>query len=269
MSRRSSRFVAHLSLTLITLCLFCDILRLAPSASAVSVTHLTHRRDVSGTNNPSLNHGALSPSEGSKRRNVGDDISNTFNDVFDKVDDVFKPSDDKKMTAVEMVSEYAYIELDHGIEFKKLQESFQKLHDGMEHGDNKTDDGGWIHKQIKDTIPGLKETFENANGTEVEEKKRFVRSLHSVVSSDGLSSLNVDTPVDDTGRETLEKRDVSITPPVLSGRYMDMLAHAVKMLREDRMPPCFVMLRGCDRADKAFSPEEHGKHTEDELRQLV
>lgn len=201
MPRRSSRFVAHLFLTLITLCLFCDILRLGPSASAVPVTHLTHRRDVSDSHDQSLYHGAVDPSEGSKRRNLGDDISNTFHDAVDKVKNVFKPSDDKKMTAVEVVAEYAYDELDHGVGLKKLQESFQKLHDDMEHGNNKTDDGDWIHKQIKDTVPGLKETFEKANKTESEKKKHSAGNSPSSSRGLSLDILDDEPLADSTDRE--------------------------------------------------------------------
>lgn len=214
MPRRSSRFVAHVFLTLITLCLFCDILRLASFTSAVPVTQLKHRRDVSGPNNPSISHGAVASRDGPNRRNVGDDISNTFHDVVDKFKDVFKPSDDKKMTAVEVVAEYAYNELDHGVELKKLQENFKKLHDDMEHGDNKTDDGDWIHKQIKDTIPGLKETFEKANETEGKEKKHSVSSPTSSSRGLSLDLLNNEPLADSSDRGTIEKRDHFPCPPI-------------------------------------------------------
>lgn len=169
----------------LALCLFCVIFRLAPIASVVPVTHMTQRRDASGSNDPSLY-------QDSKRRNVGDDISNTFHDMVGKVKDVFLPSDDKKMTAVEVVSEYAYDELDHDVPLDKLKAVFEKLHEKMGHGNNRTDDGDWIYKQIRDTISGLEKTYDKADETEGKEEKhsvQFIRTLSDLLRAIDAISL--------------------------------------------------------------------------------
>jgi hypothetical protein len=52
-------FGAHLVLSLITLCMVFDILSLPTFASAIPINHLAHRRDDSGSTEPSVYHRAL------------------------------------------------------------------------------------------------------------------------------------------------------------------------------------------------------------------
>lgn len=169
-SPRGSPFAlgTHLLLTLITLYLFFEILRLPTSTSAVPINHLACRRDDSGTNDAPTYHAATDSSVGPMdhlERDVGEDIKTTFKDIGIKIKNVFVPEGDKK-TTINFVAEYADDELDHHIPIKELKESFKKNYGEMKHSDNKMSDEDWAHDQIKNVVPGLRKVYDEANKTD-------------------------------------------------------------------------------------------------------
>ena len=132
-------FGAHLLLTLLTLCLFLETLRLLTFTSATPINNLAHRRDDSASNDasmfPDVIDSSIKPSEISTR-----DLGDSLMDFGNKIMSIFEPSD-KTKSPVEAVSEHAYNELRHQIPLKELKEAFEKSYGKMRHsGDKKADD---------------------------------------------------------------------------------------------------------------------------------
>lgn len=148
--RSTSGIIARLLLALLTLCLFFEIFRLWTSTEATPNTYLTHRRDTSE------HHDILY-----ERGTVGENIGNTVDHVVGKVKGVFYSSDDSE-DAVNVVSEYAYDELNREIPRSELKAAFTILHNRFEHNGKKdaTNDD-WIREQIKTVIPELKSKYED------------------------------------------------------------------------------------------------------------
>jgi len=158
----------HLLLTLLTLCLIFEILRLLTFTSATPVTHLAQRRDDTGPNDPSMYQGVIDhiigSSESSKRDFLGD-FTGAFDDFGKSVKNIFHPDGGKK-TPVEVVAQYAYDELNHQIPLKDLKEAFKKRYGKMKHsGDKQTDDEEWVEDQIENVIPELKKRYDEADKT--------------------------------------------------------------------------------------------------------
>ena len=209
-------FGAHLLLTLLTLCLFFEILRLATFTSAIPTRRLAHHReDSGGPNDPRIYRGSVEPSiassENSKRnpdvdfgatfddlgstinsivhpnmsssenseRDVGEDVHNTISD-FGATISRFFGSDDKHKTPVDFVSEYAYDKLHHHISLEDLKKSFKKNYDAMTHSKNHTSDETWEIDQIDNVIPQLKKKYDEA------EKKDSDSKHHERDTSDKL-----------------------------------------------------------------------------------
>src|SRR3954468_2909278 len=78
-------FGAHLLLTLLTLCLFSEILRLATFTSAVPTNHLARRReDSGGPNDPRIYRGSIEPcieSSETSKRDFDVDFGAAFDDL--------------------------------------------------------------------------------------------------------------------------------------------------------------------------------------------
>jgi hypothetical protein len=277
-TRRSpSRFIVDLLNTLIILGMYLQILLLATFTSASP----TQRREISALNDPTLYHGAIDSTRGTselfKRGTVGDDISNTFDDIFNKVKDVFTPDDDKKTTAVDIVSEYAYDQVDHGIPLEGLKKAFGKLYDDMERGGNETAEHDWIYNQIKDTIPALIDVYEQASKTESSAKKRSVRSSATDSNDSSLDLLNNDSPADGIDHNTLTKRRSCFPCPEISENDNNTLRDAFNEWQ--RLPPqettassfCTQQANACSDANTAsncFHPPRFG-HAPEEERLLL
>jgi hypothetical protein len=282
-TRRSlSRFIVDLLITLIILGLYLQILRLATFTSASPVDRLSQRREISALSDPSLYHGAVDstrgPSELSKRGTICEDISNTFEDIVNKVKDVFKPADDKDTTAVDIVSEYAYDELDHGIALEDLKKAFGKLYDDMERGGNETAEHDWIYNQVKDTIPALIDVYEQANKTESSAKKRSVRSSATDSNGSSLDLLNNDSPADSINHNTLTKRRSYFPCPDISENDNNTLRDAFnewqKLLPQEdtTSSSCTQQANACsdaNTASKYFHPAQFGHAPEEERLPLA
>lgn len=158
-------FSTHLLLTLLTLCLLFEILRLLTFTSATPIKDLTHRRDDSGPNDASIYQGLIDSgieSSETSKRDFGENVKAAFEDLGDTVKSIFNPGRDKK-TPAEYVSEYAYNELDHQIPLQQLKESFEKKYNSMKHSDHQMSDEDWVHDQVKKVIPELKKKYDEAN----------------------------------------------------------------------------------------------------------
>jgi hypothetical protein len=192
-------FGAHLLLTLLTLCLIFEILRLLTFTSATPINHLAQRGDDSGPDGPSTYYDIIDTTvktSGNPKRDFHDrlnsafeDLGNTTKSIFDPdldldknskrdvvesfkgafddlgntIKSIFHPSD-KKDTPVEAVSEYAYEQLNHQIPLKDLKEAFKKTYGKMKHSGNKqADDEEWIADQVENVIPELKKKYDEAN----------------------------------------------------------------------------------------------------------
>lgn len=158
-------FSTNLLLTLLTLCLFSEILRFLTFTSATPIKDLTKRPDDSGLNDASIYQGLIDSgieSSETSRRDFGEIVKAAFEDLGDTVKSIFNPKGDKK-TPAEYVSEYAYNELDHQIPLEKLKESFEKTYKSMKHSDHQMSDEDWVHDQVKNVIPELKKKYDEAN----------------------------------------------------------------------------------------------------------
>lgn len=164
-----SGFNTHLLLTLLALFLFFEILRLPTLTSAIPIDHVARRRDDSGPNDPSIYNDAIDSSVDSSeyfKRGVGEDIKTTFQDMGHKIKSFFVPAA-QRQTPVEFVSKYAYDELDEHVPLKKLKEKFEKNYDGI---DNKEDEKHWVHEQLKNKVPELKKTYDDAEKARADSK---------------------------------------------------------------------------------------------------
>lgn len=158
-------FGAHLLLTLLTLCLFFEILRLLTFTSATPINHLAQRRDDSGPSDGSIHHGITNWGVESSEisvRDFGENVKAAFEDLGNTVKSIFNPQGDKK-TPVKAVSEYAYDELDHHISLKELTGSFEKYYSAMKHSDHQMSDEDWVYDQVKNVVPELKKKYDEAN----------------------------------------------------------------------------------------------------------
>lgn len=158
-------FSTNLLLTLLTLCLFFEILRFLTFTSAAPIKVLTQRPDDSGPNDASIYQGLIDSdieSSETSKRDFGENVKAAFEDLGDTVKSIFNPKGDKK-TPAEYVSEYAYNELDHQIPLEKLKESFEKTYKSMKHSDHQVSDEDWVHDQVKNVIPELKKKYDEAN----------------------------------------------------------------------------------------------------------
>jgi len=153
-------FGTHLLFTLLTLCLFFEILRLLIFTSATPI----NRRDDFGPNDASMHHGPTDWGADSSlsQRDFGENVKAAFEDLGDSVKKIFNPGGDKKSPA-EYVSEYAYNELDHQIPLEQLKESFEKTYKSMKHSDHQMSDEDWVHDQVKNVIPELKKKYDEAD----------------------------------------------------------------------------------------------------------
>lgn len=156
----------RLLLTLLTLCLFFEILRLLTFTSATPINHLAQRRDDSGSTDASIYPGVIDTSihtDDNSERDFGENIKAAFGDLGNSVKSIFNPSGQQK-TPVEAVSEYAYNALNHIIPLKELKEAFVKSYGKIAHSDNKkADDDEWVRDQIENVIPELKKKYDEAN----------------------------------------------------------------------------------------------------------
>lgn len=166
-------FGAHLLLTLLTLCLIFEIIRLINFTSATPINHSVQRHEDSGSDGPSPYYGVIDTTiktSGNLKRNFRDslnsafdDLGNTtksifapdidldenskrdvvesfkaaFNDLGDTIKNIFHPSD---KTPVEAVSEYAYDQSNHQVPLKDLKKAFEKTYSKMTHSGNKQAD---------------------------------------------------------------------------------------------------------------------------------
>lgn len=133
----------HLLLTLLTLCLFFETLRLLTFTSATPINHLGQRRDDSGSDDLSIYQGFIDTSidtGDNSKRDFGENVKAAFDDLSNSIKSIFNPSGEQK-TPVEAVSEYAYDALNHLMPLKELKEAFEKSYGKMRHsGDKKADD---------------------------------------------------------------------------------------------------------------------------------
>jgi hypothetical protein len=257
-----SRLVLHLLFTLLTLCLFFEILRLATFTSASPVNQLTQRREISALNDPSLYRGATDNSIASKRGTVGEDISNTFDDIVDKVKDVFKPADEKDTTAVDIVSEYAYDQVDHQIPLERLKQAFGKLHDDMERSGNETAEHDWIYHQVADTIPELRDVYEQAarmESSKIEGNSKRDDGDNPQLKPgrpdyNTLGLYNNEAPTNGNSHSTLVKRTTSPCPAI-SEKDNNTLIDAFNGWQKLPHQETSVFLSICEQQTKAYENE--------------
>jgi uncharacterized protein YpuA (DUF1002 family) len=121
-------------LTLLTLCLFFEILRLPTFTSAIPINRLARRCDDSESKDPSTCHGTIDSSVDPNEhfeRDTGDDIKTVFHDTGTKIKNVIIPEDQKK-TSVEFVTEYADAELDHHIYANPIREAQRRFREELQ-----------------------------------------------------------------------------------------------------------------------------------------